>query len=80
MKVIKSLENRVNLLKGTFTKINSQEGGFLNFLRPLMTPGLKKSLLTPLAKKCLLPFRLSAATSVTDAAIQKKFMDQELQH
>ena len=31
MKVIKSLETR---------KINSQEGGFLNFLRPLMTAGL----------------------------------------
>ena len=37
MKVIKSLENRGILLKGTTRKITIQEGGFLNFLRPLMT-------------------------------------------
>ena len=40
MKVIKSLENREILLKGTTRKITSQEGGFLNFLRPLMTAWL----------------------------------------
>ena len=40
IKVIKSLEKRGVLLKGTTTKITSQEGGFLNFLRPLMTAGL----------------------------------------
>ena len=40
VKVIKSLENRVILLKGTTRKITSQEGGFLNFLRRLMTAGL----------------------------------------
>ena len=34
MKVIKSLENRGILLKGTTIKITSQEGGFLNILRP----------------------------------------------
>ena len=34
MKVIKSLENRGILLKGTTRKITSQEGGFLNILRP----------------------------------------------
>ena len=52
MKVIKSLENRGLLSKGTTRKINSQEGQFLNFLRPLMTIGLLliKSVLTPLAK------------------------------
>ena len=37
MKVIKSLENRRILLKETARKITSQEGGFLNFHRPLMT-------------------------------------------
>ena len=47
IKVIKSLENREILLKGTTTKITSQEGGFLNFLRPLMTAGL------PLMKRLL---------------------------
>ena len=52
MKVIKSLENRGLLSKGTTRKINSQEGQFLNFLRPLMKTGLLliKSVLTPLAK------------------------------
>ena len=34
MKLIKSLENREILLKGTTTKVTSQEGGFLNFLKP----------------------------------------------
>ena len=50
--VIRSLENRASLLEGTTRKISSQEGGFLNFPRPLMTTGLPlmKSVLTPLAK------------------------------
>ena len=74
MKVIKSLENKGILLKGTTTKITSQEGGFLNFLRPLMTAGLPfmKNLVTLLAKNDLLPFGLSAGMSAADAAIQKK--------
>ena len=61
MKVIKSLENRGNLLKGTTRKITTQEGGFLNFLRPLMTAGLSlmKSVLTPVANSVLLPLGLS---------------------
>ena len=81
MKVLKSLENRGILLKATTRKITSQ-GGFLNFLRPLITVGLPlvKSVLTPLAKNVFLPFGLSAAMSATDAAIQIKIMDQELQH
>ena len=41
MKVIKSLENRRILFKGTNRKIISQEGGFLYFLRPFMTAGLQ---------------------------------------
>ena len=40
MKVIKSLENKGILLKGTITKITSQEGGCLNFLSSLVTAGL----------------------------------------
>ena len=62
IKVIKSLENRGILLKGTATKITSQEGGFLNFCRPLMTAGLllMKSVLFPiyLAKSVLIPLEL----------------------
>ena len=63
MKVIKSLENKGILLNRTATKTASQEGEFLNFLRPLMAAGLPfmKSVLTPLAKSVLLPFELSAA-------------------
>ena len=50
IRVIKSLENRGILLKGTTTKITRQEGRFLNFLRALMTAGLPlmKGALTPL--------------------------------
>ena len=70
-KVIKSLENRGILLKGSTRKITSQEGGFLNFLRPLMTAGLLliKSVLTPLAKAVLIPLELWAGKSDADASI-----------
>ena len=72
MKVIKSLENRGILLKGTTRKITSQEGGFLNFLRPLITASLPvmRSVLTPLAKSILIPLGLRAATSATYGAIE----------
>ena len=73
MKVIKSLEDRGILLKGTTRKITSQKGEFLNFLRPLMTAGspLMTNVLTSLAKSVLLPFTLMAGLSVTDTAIKK---------
>ena len=60
IKIIKSLENRGNLLKGITRKITSQEGGFFNFLRPLMTASLPfmKSLLTPLAKSIFITIRI----------------------
>ena len=82
MKVIKSLENKKNLLKGTTAKITGQKGRFLNFLRSLMSTGLPsmKSVLTRKAKSVLLPFGLTAAVSATDTAIQKKIMDQAQQH
>ena len=82
MKVIKSLENRGISLKGTTRKVTSQEEGFVNFLRPLMTTGLPlmKNVHTPLAKNVLLPFGSSAGMSAADAATQKNiFIDQELQ-
>ena len=77
MKVIKSLENRGILLKKTTRKITSQDGGFFNFLRPLMTTGLPlmKSALTSLAKRFLLPLWLSAGMSAPDAAVQKKIYE-----
>ena len=74
MKVIKSLENSLILLKGATRKITIQEGGFLKFFRPLMTAGLPliKNVLKPFAKNVFLLFGLSAWMSVTDAAIYKK--------
>ena len=72
MKVIKSLENKRILLKGTTRKIASQEGECLNFLKPLITTGLPlmKNVLTPLTKSFLIPLGLAVA-SATDAAVQK---------
>ena len=74
MKVIKTLENRGILLKGTTRKITTQEGGSLNFVKPLMTADLPlmKSVLTPLSKSILLLLGLSAGMLAADAAIQKK--------
>ena len=74
MKIIKSLQNRGIVLKGTTRKVTGQEGGFLNFFRPLMTSGLPsmKIVLTPLAKSVLISLGLSAGISAADAATQKK--------
>ena len=78
IKVIQSLENREILLKRTTRKITSQVGGFLNFLRTLMTAGLPlmKSVLTPLAKSVLLPLGLSAQMQ----KFKRSLMDKEAQH
>ena len=66
-KITRSLENRGIPLKGTTRKIISQEGGFLNLLRLLMTAGLSliKIVVTPLAKSVLVPLRLMVAGSAT---------------
>ena len=73
MKVIKSLENRWILLKGTTRKITSHRGEFLDFLRPIITVGLAlmESVLKPLAKSVLFPLGLSAEMSAADTSIQK---------
>ena len=62
------------ILKGTSTNITSQEAGFLNFLRPLMTAGLAltKNVLAPLAKSVLELLGISAGMSAADVAIPKK--------
>ena len=72
MKVIKPFKNKGDLFKGTATKITSQEGEFLKFLKPLMAADLPliKSVLTALAKSVLLIFGLSAAITEIDATIQ----------
>ena len=61
-------------MKGTTKKIASEEGGCLNFIKPLMSIGLAlmKNALALLAKSVLVPLGLTAAVSATDAAIQKK--------
>ena len=66
MKVIKSLKNRVVLLKGTTGKIRR----FINFSRPLITVGLPlmESVATPLSNSVLIPLELSAETSAANAA------------
>ena len=70
----RSLENRGIFLKRTTRKIISQEGGFLRFLKTLILVRLPlmKNVLTPLAESISVPFGLTAAASVMDAAIQKK--------
>ena len=79
IKVIGSLEDGGILLKGTTRKNNSQKGGFLNFVRPLMTAGLPlmKNVLKSLAKSIFEPLWLIAVASVADAAIQKKILNPE---
>ena len=74
MKVIKSLENRGILIKETTRKTTSQEGRFLNFVRPSMKAALPlvKSVFIPLAKSALIPLGLSAGMPAADAAFQKK--------
>ena len=74
---INSFKNRGILLKGATTNITSQEGGFLNFLRPLSTAGslLMKIIFTSLAKSVLLPFELSELFEK-----KEKKNEQELQH
>ena len=74
IKVIRSLENSGILLKGTTIIINSQEAGLLNFPGHLMRAGspLMKNVITPSAKSVLIPLRLTAVASATNAAIQNK--------
>ena len=62
----------------TKTKIiSSQNGGFLSFLRLLISVGLPlmKYVLTPLAKSVLVPLGLTTAASAKYAAIQKKIFE-----
>ena len=75
MKVIKIIENKGILFKGTTKKNTCPEGRFINFLRPLMTAVLPvmKYVLTTLAKSVLIPLGLAA--SATDATIQNKIYE-----
>ena len=77
IKLIRSLENRGILLKGTVGKTIRQEGGFSDFLRSSVLSmaavlPLMKNVYTPLSKSVLIPLGLAKAVSVADATIQKK--------
>ena len=58
-----------------------QSGRFLGRLLGLKTTLLKtrlllmENVLKPLAKRVLIPLRLTAATSATDAVIYRKYLD-----
>ena len=66
--------NRELLLKRATRKTAAEEGGFLNFLKPLISAGLPlmTKLLTPFTKSVLVPLRLTAVASATDPAVDKK--------
>ena len=61
-------------MKRTTEKINSQEGGLLNFLGPLMKDGLPltKIVLKLWAKSVFIQLGLTATVSTADASIQTK--------
>ena len=71
IKVFRSLESRGILSKGTTRNIISEEGGFLNFLKPLMAAGLSLSKFVLLAKSFLVPTELAATASAKVSVIQK---------
>ena len=64
-------------LKGTTRKINSPEGGLLNFLASLtrIALPLMKNMHKLLAKSVLVSLRLTAAVSAADAAIPNKIFE-----
>ena len=69
-----SIDNKLS--KTQLSKI-IQSGGFLGrLLGPLLKTGLplRKSVIKPLAKSVLIPLGLTAAASVLDAGIHKKFL------
>ena len=77
MKSIKSLEKREHLLQETTRNIIIQKGEFISFLGLLMTARLPimKYVLTSAARNVLLSLGVKAATSATNAAIQKKIYE-----
>ena len=64
-------------MKGTTRKINSPEGGLLNFLASLtrIALPLMKNMHKLLAKSVLVSLRLTAAVSAADAAIPNKIFE-----
>ena len=76
MKVIKSLENRQILLKGTIENLLVEKENLLVFLGHMIAGlPLRGILLTPIAKIVLLQFGLSAGMTATDELIQQKIYE-----
>ena len=76
MKVIKSLENRQILLKGTIENLLVEKENLLVFLGHMIAGlPLRWILLTPIAKIVLLQFGLSAGMAATDELIQQKIYE-----
>ena len=74
------LSANLKLSKSHLHKIG-QSGGFLGrLLGPLLKTGLPlmKNVLKPLAKSVLIPSRLTAPESATDAAIHKKCLNEDI--
>ena len=74
IKVVRSLENREILLKGTIRKISSQKVGFLNFPSPLISVVslLMKNILTSLVKR-FGTIKINGSRAATaDIAVQNK--------
>ena len=67
-------------MKETTRRITGQEGGFLNFLKPLISVGspLMKNVLTPLANSFLVPLALTAAASETEQPFKRKVLDWDI--
>ena len=62
-------------MERNYQKITSQEGGFLNFLRPLTATGLPlmENVLTPIAKSVLVPLGSTGAATTKELFKKKKF-------
>ena len=63
---------KIKLSKTQLYQIVQPRGFLGRLLGPLIKTGLPWNVLKPLAKSVLIPLRLTAAASATDAAIQKK--------
>ena len=68
------ISTNIKLSKTQICKMMQSEGFIGILLGPLLKTGLPliKNVITPLAKSVLIPLRLTAAASATDAGIHKK--------
>ena len=70
------ISTNIKLSKTQICKMMQSEGFIGRLLGPLLKTGLPliKNVITPLAKSVLIPLRLTAAASATDAGIHKKIL------